>query len=143
MKRNIILLLVFMYCWSVNASLYAQEESSSTLDLLQNKNWIMWFPSKESFTMKATFTSDNIWHVFFSHKGEELDMEQTYCISNSSSLENIELVKRERLETGKYLISENKTETVAYEIVKLTSDSLILKRLDNFSILTFQSSSKK
>lgn len=103
----------------------------------------MWFPSKESFTMKATFTSDNIWHVFFSHKSEELDMEQTYCISNSSSLENIELVKRERLETGKYLISENKTETVAYEIVKLTSDSLILRNLDDFSIITFLSSSKK
>ena len=103
----------------------------------------MWFPSKENFTMTARFDSDNIWHVFFFHKGEELDMEQTYCISNSPSLEHIELIIRERLETGKYLISKNQTETVAYEIVKLTSDSLILKRLDSSSILTFLSSAKK
>lgn len=141
MMKNIIF---FIACCNLfNMTILAQNSNSSTLAQLQGKEWIMWFPSKESFTMKATFTSDNIWHVFFLHKGEELDMEQTYCISNSSSLENIELVKRERLETGKYLISENKTETVAYEIVKLTSDSLILKRLDSFSILTFQSSSKK
>ena len=129
-----------MCCWSINISLYAQENSSSTLELLQTRNWIMWLPSKESFIVKSTFTSDNIWHIFFFHKGEELDMELTYCISNSPSFENIELIRRERLETGKYLISENKTEIVAYEIVKLTSDSLILKRLDSFSILTFLSS---
>lgn len=141
MKKNVMLLLIVMYCWLVNASLYAQEEIPSTIDLLQNKEWIMWFPSKKEYVCMQKFTSDTCFSIF-SYNGEKAEIKEKYCLSNSSDI-SISPSKREKLKMGKYIISENQGEIKAYEILKLSSDSLILKNLSNSWILTYFSKVEK
>ena len=141
MKKNIILLLIFMCCWLVNVCLYAQEKSSSTLDLLQNKNWVMWFPSEKEYTCIQKFSSDTCISIL-SYNGENVEIKEKYCLSNTPDVD-ISPSKREKLKKGKYIIRENQGEIKAYEILKLTPDSLILKNLDNSSILTYFSKVKR
>ncbi len=141
MKRNIILLLILMCCWSINTSLYAQENSSTTLELLQSKNWIMWFPSKQDFSVVDKFSS-NIWHSIFSYSGKDTDMKRIFFLSNSPDI-NDESGKRAALETGKYIITDEGRLKAVFEILKLTPDSLILKNLNNSSILTYFSKVEK
>lgn len=135
MKKNVIFLLVVMCFLLFNTSLFAQEKGASTLGLLQDKEWVMWFPSKKEYTLTDHFGS-NTWLSVFSSKNENFEIKVTYCLSNSSDI-SISPSERKKLKTGKYIISENKGEIKAYEILKLTPDSLILKNLDNSSILTY------
>ncbi len=141
MKNNIILLLVVMYCWLYNTSLCAQDNNSLVTDLLQNKNWVMWFPTPKEYTSTAKFSLDT-WTSIFSYKGEDMILEEKYYLSDSPDLESLSSNKKRQL-NGKFIISENRAKKAVFEILKLTPDSLILKNLDNSSILTYFSKVKR
>lgn len=72
-EKNIVLLLIFMCCWSVNVCLYAQEKSSSTFDLLQKKNRVMCFSSEKEYTYTQKISSDTCISIF-SYNGENLEI---------------------------------------------------------------------
>lgn len=141
MKNNIILLLVVMYCWLCNTSLCAQDNGPLVPDLLQNKNWVMWFPTPKEYTSTAKFSLDT-WTSIFSYKGEDMILEEKYYLSDSPDLENSFSNKKTQLK-GKFIISENRAKKTVFEIMKLTPDSLILKNLNNSSILTYFSKAEK
>ena len=141
MKRNILLLLIFICCWSVKTSLYAQEEIPSTIDLLQSKEWIMWFPSKKEYTSGVRFSADT-WTSVFSFRGRVIEQKQSFYLSNNFELSE-KLEKQRDLENGKYIKRNDQGKIIVFEILKLTQDSLILKNLNNSSILTYFSKDEK
>lgn len=101
----------------------------------------MWFPSEKEYTYTQKFSSDTCFSIF-SYNGENIEIKEKYCFSNTPDVD-ISPSKREKLKIGKYIIMENQGEIKAFEILKLTPDSLILKKLDNLWILTYISSDKK
>ena len=107
-------------------NLCAQKPAPTTMDLLQNKYWVF----KESLRIGSLMykqDEQNECCNFYFFKKEELSQCRDYYLSDtivrSYQEDSVGMVKN-----GKYIVQKRENiDTNVFEIMKLTSDSLVIK----------------
>lgn len=122
-KKIVVLSFVLMIVNSL--SLYSQRPTHSTWELLRNKTWEMTIsPQKYGIRILESYGEGTIRCSYFSDNGNFV-MDTPYYFSDEMEWD-FNYGKVGSRSDGKYLIKRGKEEAVVYEVLKLTSDSLIV-----------------
>ena len=107
-------------------NLCAQKPAPTTMDLLQNKYWVFKESLRIGSLMYKQYEQNECCNFYF-FKKEELSQCRDYYLSDtivrSYQEDSVGMVKN-----GKYIVQKKENiDTNVFEIMKLTSDSLVIK----------------
>lgn len=122
-KKLVVLFFVLLIINSL--SVYSQKSAQSNWKLLQNKTWEMTIrPQKYGIRILESYGEGTIRCSYFSDNGNFV-MDTPYYFSDEMEWD-FNYSKVGSRSDGKYLIKRGKEEAVVYEVLKLTSDSLVV-----------------
>jgi hypothetical protein len=136
MKNNLILGVIVILLNFTNTNLYSQN-AVSTLDKLTEKEWNFVFPSDPGFSSINTYTKE-ILTTTLRYNNTDTKMPYPFYLSDKADT-TFNDSNVGKIEEGKYIITLNKKAKSigVFEIITLTNTSLVLKNLENKSILNF------
>ena len=106
-------------------NLCAQKPAPTTMDLLQNKYWVFKESLRIGSLMYEQYDQREQCGTFFS-KQEEFSRCRDYYLSDTI-IRSFQQDSVGVLKNGKYIVQRENIDTNVYEIMKLTSDSLVIK----------------
>ncbi len=143
LKTEMILSLIGICLFFCVENTFGQ--SKTTMELLINKEWVMQFPSKQSYSSKMIYDSDEERSILIINN-EEYPLISSYYLSNEL-ITKFDFAKVGKTSNGKYIVTFRETVNKEgikctalhiYEILNLNTSSLVLKNLENNSILTYK-----
>lgn len=138
-KLKMIISFISIYLLVYTGKAFGQEPT--TLSLLTNKEWIMQFPEKQNFSYKLTYDTYIQVYTFIYSDGGYVDKVPYYL--SDKVVSNFDSTKVGKCDCGKYIVTlitpkNEKKRVLVYEILELSNHNLILKSLNNNSILQFK-----
>ncbi|WP_303207159.1 hypothetical protein [Bacteroides oleiciplenus] len=138
-KLKMIIPFISIYLLVYTGKAFGQEPT--TLSLLTNKEWIMQFPEKQNFSYKLTYDTHIQAYTFIYSDGGYVDKVPYYL--SDKVVSNFDSAKVGKCDCGKYIVTlitpkNEKKRVLVYEILELSNHNLILKSLNNNSVLQFK-----
>lgn len=143
LKTEMILSLIGICLFFCVENAFGQ--SKTTMELLINKEWVMQFPSKQSYSSKIIYDKNEEKSIL-TINNEEYPLISSYYLSNEF-ITKFDFTKVGKISNGKYIVTYRETVNKEgikctafqlYEIMNLNASNLVLKNMENNSILTYK-----